>query len=237
MENLGTLIHGRTGPDCRGYLAGPDHPHRRLQLPDQGQGEEHRQRHRNCGSICNQEVDFFLDGSKLPGDGNYDNLAAGSSVIVQSRSYTAPAAGTHNFRGLGGCRRRYLRVQRSQQRPFRESNCCSGPQAGPDCRGYLAGPDHPHRGLQLPDQGQGEEHRQRRRQLRLHLQPGGRFFLDGSKLPGDGNYDNLAAGSSVIVQSRSYTAPRPAPTTSGPWRMQTAISPSPTIATTTVPRI
>ena len=161
----------------------------------------------NCGSICNQEVDFFLDGSKLPGDGNYDNLAAGSSVIVQSRSYTAPAAGTHNFRALADA-----------DGDISESNDRNNDRSENLTVAQAPKPDLIVEDIWLdpttPTEGSSYRIKARVRNIGNAAANCGSicnqevdFFLDGSKLPGDGNYDNLAAGSSVIVQSRSYTAP------------------------------
>ena len=52
----------------------------------------------DAGLFANQEALFFLNGQQMGEGDDYDNLAAGVSITVQSPSITGPSSGQHSIR-------------------------------------------------------------------------------------------------------------------------------------------
>ena len=50
-----------------------------------------------CGPLCNQELFFFQDNVHV-GEDNYDDLDPGASIVLESPTLTAPAAGSHSMK-------------------------------------------------------------------------------------------------------------------------------------------
>jgi len=70
----------------------------------QGQGYKIKARVKNqgnaeatAGALANQEIYFYVDGVFV-GEDNYDDLAAGASITLESPTLTGPTAGPHTIR-------------------------------------------------------------------------------------------------------------------------------------------
>ena len=161
----------------------------------------------DAGLLANQEALFYVDGVKYGEGDDYDNLAPGATLVVESITLTGPTAGTHAIRVEAdgnsevsesnegnNSRSESITVVEPPMPDLIVEDIWTEPSTVTEGENYKVFGRIRNQGDAVADAG-------------LLANQEALFYVDGVKYGEGDDYDNLAPGATLVVESITLTGP------------------------------